>query len=102
MVLEEMDLEFDDLGNILGEHWQMMLWGCAFEDALSLEFDDGRNPVDDYLKRRGFKETAQTRAHLQALRISIMSLYEVSEIVPGQSFLARDLLRVGDPVLVQE
>ena len=101
-VLEETDLEFDDLGDILGEHWQMTLWGCAFEDALSLEFDDGRNPVDDYLKRRGFKETAYTKAYLQALRISIMSLYEVSEIVPGQSFLARDLLRGGDPVMVQE
>ena len=101
-VLEETDLEFDDLGDILGEHWQMTLWGCAFEDALSLEFDGGRNPVDDYLKRRGFKETAQTKAYLQALRVSIMSLYEVSEIVPGQSFLARDLLRGGDPVMVQE
>jgi len=101
-VLEETDLEFEDLGEILGEHWQMSLWGCAFEDALSLEFDDGRNPVDDYLKRRGFKETVQTKAYLKALRTSVMSLYEVSEIVPGQFFLARDLLRGGDPVIVQE
>jgi hypothetical protein len=31
-----------------------------------------------------------------------MSLYEVSDIITGQSFRARDLLRGGDPVLVSE
>jgi hypothetical protein len=31
-----------------------------------------------------------------------MSLYEVSDIVPGQSFLARDLIRDGEPVRVSE
>ncbi|SAY49952.1 hypothetical protein KRIGEM_02941 (plasmid) [Komagataeibacter rhaeticus] len=31
-----------------------------------------------------------------------MSLYEVSDIKPGQSLMARDLLRDGDPVLVHE
>ena len=102
MVFEELDVEFEDLGGLLGKHWQTTLWNCAFEDALSLEFNDNRNPVDEYLKRPGIKETAQTEAYLKALRTSVMSLYEVSEIVPGQSFLARDLLRGGDPILVQE
>lgn len=101
-VLDETDLDFEELGDILGDHWQMTLWGCAFEDALSQEFEGGRNPVDDYLKRRGWKESAQTRAYMKALRSSVMSLYEASEIVPGQSFLARDLLRGGEPVLVHE
>jgi hypothetical protein len=31
-----------------------------------------------------------------------MSLYEVSDVVPGRSFLARDLIRGGDPVRVME
>ena len=101
-ILEETDLDFDDVGDILGEHWQMTLWGCAFEDALSQEFEGRRNPVDDYLKRRGWKESAATRAYLKALRTSVLSLYEVSEIVPGESFLARDLLRGGEPLLVHE
>lgn len=30
---------------------------------------------------------------MKAIRSSVMSLYEVSDIVPGQSFLARDLIR---------
>jgi len=31
-----------------------------------------------------------------------LSLYEVSDIVPGESFRARDLVRGGEPVLISE
>jgi len=101
--LEAFDLEYDDIGELLGDQWAMTLWGCAFEDFLTRTLEpDGRNLVDVYLKRRGWKEGAQTRAYTAALRTSIMSLYEVSEIVPGQSLLARDLIRGGEPVAVSE
>ena len=63
---------------------------------------DAGNIVDDYLKRRGWKENAVDRAYMAALRSSTMSLYEVSDIQPGQSFLARDLLRGGEPIRVSE
>lgn len=36
------------------------------------------------------------------LRSSVMSLYEVSDIKPEESFLARDLFRGGEPVRVSE
>jgi hypothetical protein len=39
---------------------------------------------------------------MKAIRRSVMSLYEVSDIVPGKSFLARDLIRGGEPVRVTE
>jgi predicted RNA-binding protein YlqC (UPF0109 family) len=39
---------------------------------------------------------------MAALRSSVMSLYEVSAIVPGESFLARDLVRGGDAVRVSQ
>lgn len=78
------------------------VWGCAFEDFLTRESDDGRNIVDDYLKRRGWKEGASTRAYIAALRTSVMSLYEVSDIVRDTSFWARDLVRGGEPVLISE
>src|SRR6185312_8608869 len=35
-------------------------------------------------------------------RRSVMSLYEASEIVPGESMALRDLVRVGDPVRATE
>src|SRR5439155_18881852 len=55
-----------------------------------------------YLKRRGWKESASNKAYMTALRSSVMSLYEVSDIVLDKSFLARDLVRGGEPVRVNE
>ncbi|ANV99256.1 hypothetical protein [Bradyrhizobium icense] len=78
------------------------VWACAFEDMLTREFDDGSNIVEDYLKRRGWKETASVRAYITALRGSAMSLYEVSDVVLDKSFRARDLVRGGEPVLISE
>jgi hypothetical protein len=81
----------------------MTLWGVAFEDFLGRQLEpDGRNFIEEYLRRRGWNETAPTKTYMRGLRDSIMSLYEVSAIVPGQSFLARDLIRGGEPVLVSE
>jgi hypothetical protein len=69
---------------------------------LTRDFDDGSNIVDDYLKRRGWKEGVSTRTYMAALRTSVMSLYEVSDIVRDTSFRARDLVRGGEPVLISE
>lgn len=102
-VLEAGDMEFNNLAEILGDDWAMTLWGCAFEDFLTQEFDvQGGNIVDEYLKRRGWKEGAQAKAYMKALRTSTMSLYEVSDIVPGKSLMARDLIRGGEPIAVSE
>lgn len=99
----ELDLEHEEIVDLLGEHWAIALWGCAFEDFLTREFEpDGANIADDYLKRRGWKETPGSRAYIRALRTAVMSLYEVSEVKPGSSFLARDLIRGGEPIMVSE
>jgi hypothetical protein len=39
---------------------------------------------------------------MSALRTSVMSIYEVSDIVRDTSFRARDLVRGGDPILISE
>jgi len=102
-VCEDYEMDFEDIAEVIGDHWAMTLWGCAFEDFLTQAVEpDGRNMVDDYLKRRGWKESAGNRRYIEALRDACMSLYEVSEIVLGQSFLARDLLLGGEPILVSE
>jgi hypothetical protein len=41
------------------------LWGCVFEDLVSAGRAE-RNVADDYLKRRGWKESAGTRAYIEA------------------------------------
>jgi hypothetical protein len=97
------DVEAEEVVSILGQDWFMTtVWGSAFEDFLTRELDDGRNIVDDYLKRRSWKESASARAYMSALRTSVVSLYEVSEIVRDTSFRARDLVRGGDPVVISE
>jgi hypothetical protein len=94
--------DFDELGGLIGPDWAMTLWGCAFEDFLTKDVEGAGNIVDDYLKRRGWKESARDKAYMAGLRGSMMSLYEVSDIQPGRSFLARDLIHGGDPVRVSE
>ena len=94
-------IELKELAEVIGSHWMSTLWGCVFEDLVSAGRPE-RNVADDYLKRRGWKESAGTRAYIEALRRSSMSLYEVSDIVGGVSFLARDLVRDGNPVRVFE
>jgi hypothetical protein len=99
----ETGLEVDDVVSTLGEDFFMStVWACAFENLLTREFDDGSNIVDDYLKRRGWKETASGRTYMAALRNSVVSLYEVSDVVRDTSFRARDLLRGGEPILISE
>ncbi len=96
------DVSIDELLEVVGDHHTTVLWGCVFEDFLTRSLDDGRNVVDDYLKRRGWKESASNKAYITALRSSVMSLYEISDIVRDQSFLARDLVRGGEPIRVSE
>ena len=100
---EEFEFEADELADIVGDHWAGVLWGCAFEDLLTRDVEpDGRNLVEDYLKRRGWNETGPNKLYMRALRSSVMSLYEVSEVEPNSGFLVRDLIRDGEPLRVSE
>jgi hypothetical protein len=104
LAFEDYGIDFEQLEKLIGETEMRNLWGCAFEDFLTrpASEDDERTIVDDYLKRRGWKESPSVRRYMEALRDSLFSVYEVSEIVPGQSMLLRDLIRGGEPVRVTE
>ena len=92
---------FEELAAKIGEHWVTALNDIAMTDFLSRETRDG-NVVDQYLKRRGWNEKAIPKAYLKGIRDSTMSIFEVSDIRPGESFMARDLILGGDPLLVSE
>jgi hypothetical protein len=91
-----------EVADKIGNQNASTMWGCVFEDFLACDLDDDSNIVDDYLKRRGWKESVPNKRYMTALRSSVMSLYEVSDVVRDQSFLARDLLRGGKPVRISE
>ena len=100
---EATGIDVEEVPSLLDQDYFMStVWGCAFEDFLTRETEDGRNIVDDYLKRRGWNESASNKSYMSALRTSVISLYEVSNIIKDTSFLARDLVRGGDPILVSE
>ena len=92
---------FYELTEDIGKHWVTTLNDIAMNDFMSRETEDG-NVVDLYLKKRGWKEKAIPKAYLRGIRESVMSIYEVSDIEPGKSFLARDMILGGDPVRVEE
>ena len=101
--MQKFGLAFEEIDGALGGSWAPTLWGCAFEDFLTRRFErDDENPVEIYLRRHGWKERTLTRSYMAVLQTSVMSLYEVSDIVSGQSFRASDLIRGGEPVLVSE
>ena len=91
-----------DLRDLIGDFLYGVIWDAAFEDFLTRDGDEGDNITDDYLKRRGWKESPGNRAYLEALRDAPMSVYRVESVVPGKSVTLVDRLRDQDPVEVHD
>jgi hypothetical protein len=98
-----LELTPDEIVEAAGDRAIGQIVAFAFEDFLTCNFEpDQQNVVDDYLKRRGWKESAPVKRYLRALRDSVVSLYEVTETVPGSHFRARDLVRGGEPIRIAD
>jgi hypothetical protein len=95
-------IEMTEIETLLGDYGASTVWGAAFEDLLALDMPDGRNLVEDYLRRRGWKESATTRDYLTGLRQARISLHEVVELQPGEWMRLRDLIGGGEAVQVME
>ena len=80
------------------------VWVFMLEDFFTRRFGAGGeiNVVDAFLRRRGRRESEMARSYLIALRDSVVSLYEVVDIDRGRSMTVRDLVRGGEPVVVDE
>ena len=102
-VADILDVPDDEFADLLGDAADT-LSVFILEDFFTARFgeDDGLNVVDDYLKGRGWRETAPARRYLEALRDSTVSLYEVVGIDRGRSMTLRDLILGGDAVRVHE
>ncbi len=102
-IADRFDMTDEELAETLGEAFDM-LYAVILEDFFTARSgDDGeRNVIDDYLKRRGWRETVPAKRYLAAIRESTISLYEVIDIDPGRTMTVRDLIRGGDPVTIEE
>jgi hypothetical protein len=102
-VCEGLDLTPLEISDLLGSAGFAQLMGCAFEDFLTCRFEpEQRNVIDDYLKRRGWKESVPGKRYLRALQQSIMSVYEVTDTAAGSHFWARDMIRGGEAIQVDD
>jgi hypothetical protein len=73
-----------------------------FDLDLDADDDDLTTVIDDYLARRGYRESATAKRYLQALRDTPVSVFEVTAVNPGRNVTVRDLLMAGEPVTVGE
>lgn len=102
-VCDRIGISQEELGEDLAEQgYGGMLFGLMFEDFISRRLADDKNIIDDYLKRRGWRESVPGRRYLQQLRDSILSLYEVVDVAPGRHCDLRDLIRDGNTFRVHE
>ena len=103
MICDRFDTTEEEIADLLG-HAFAMVFGVVLEDFFTARFGDegDKNVIDDYLKRRGWREKVPAKRYLEALRDSVLSLYEVVELDPGHSMTVRDLVLGGDPVTVEE
>jgi hypothetical protein len=102
MICDRFDTTKEEIAELLGESFGM-LFGCALEDFFTARFgDEGDNIIDDYLKRRGWREKIPAKRYLAAMRDSTLSLYEVVDLDPGHNITVRDLVLGGDPITLEE
>ena len=98
--LEAFGLTTETLITLLGKDRVAMLWGCVVEDLMTRNAgSDLRNVVDDYLAQA---ERDLNRAYMFAVRRSVMSLYEVIEVIPGEGLVIHDVIRDLGPVKVHQ
>ena len=98
-ILDRFDLDDDELAEFLGDENYTALLNFAIEDFVAGRFgDEDRNIIDDYLKRRGWRESVPGKRYLRALRDAWPSLYEVVEVNPGRNLVVKDLID-GGPTL---
>lgn len=103
MICGRFDTTEEEIADLLGGAFDMV-FGCVLEDFFTARFgEEGeRNVIDDYLKRRGWHEKVPARRYLEAMRESVISLYEVVDLDPGHTMTVKDLILGGDPLTVQE
>ena len=67
-VYDSYDMTMEEIADLLGESFGM-IFGCVLENFFSARFgEEGANVIDDYLKRRGWREKVAARRYLAALR----------------------------------
>ena len=103
-VIERVFAGNDDAYDRFAQDIGAQFFGWAFETFLS-----GRvaahlpdSPIDDFLKRRGWRLNPLGQRYLRAMRDSAPTLLEVLDVAPGQHVDVADMIVSGEPFRVHE
>jgi len=100
---EQLSMMPEELNEKLSDHPQDVLFGGIFEDFIQRDFDEApHNFIDNYLKRRGWKDSAIGREYLRLFRTIPISLYEVVDVDPGKSITVENLIVPSGEIIVTE
>ncbi len=100
--LLEMDVA-DFMEKNKGGNLEYQIFNAMIEDFFQLEFDQPpHNVVDDYLKRRGWKESRRDRIYIEGLRTVPFSIYAVEDVEPGQWVKVQDKILSSPIMKIQE
>ena len=104
VVMDEFEIPSQqDLAETIGaDLFDSVVFQNCLEDFFSRHNEAGESVVDEYLRRRHFKESVIGRNYLKALSKASISMYEVLESVPGSHMVLKDKLRVEEPQRVEE
>jgi hypothetical protein len=94
--------DLDEVAEYVGEDAYFSIWLASLADLMARSTEGETNLADDYIKRRGLRETATVRDYLSAHKGSVLSLYEVLEVGLEGALSLRDLIRGGDAIAVKD
>lgn len=98
------DIPIDELGQALEDSGYMgMVFGYLFELFASSYWDnDEFCMIEDYIKRRGWREAARGKRYLQALAKSEAKLWEIIAVNPGHWVEVRPVGSTSKAIRVYE
>lgn len=101
---QTLNIEDDDLlVEIQDAGYGHMVFGYIFEEFSTVLWNNEEsNFIDEYLKRRGWREAPRGRRYLQAINDSKMLLWEITDVKPGFYAEVRPYGSTETPIKVVE
>ena len=84
-VAENLGIDFDQaMDHLFDGPYGGDVFGYIFEDAVTCNWNNKGSVIDEYLKKRGWREGPHGRKYLRSLIGSDVKLWEVSAVSPGE------------------
>lgn len=84
-VAETLGIDYDQvMDGLFDGPYGDNVFGYVFEDAVTCDWNKKGSVIDEYLKKRGWREGPHGRKYLRALVESDVGLWEVTDVSPGE------------------